>query len=202
MSLTSDPPVVQLTDYGRFKFEAEKKAKEAKKKQHVVSVKEIKMSIRIDDHDYEVKKNRAYRFLEEGNKVKCTIRLKGREVQHSKLAFDLGNRFVADLEDVGTLEGRIRQESFRIITMNFNPEKKSGAKKIVKQTATEKPAAKTTEEKPKVAASPKPKPEPKAVPAKKETEDAKAEPEKPKKSEKPKPQKEEKEDNNAKTKDA
>ncbi len=138
MSLASDPPVVQLTDYGRFKFEAEKKAREAKKKQHVVSVKEIKMGIRIDDHDYEVKKDRAYRFLEEGNKVKCTIRLKGREVQHANLAFDLGKRFVADLEEVGTLEGRIRQESFRIITMNFNPEKKSGVKKVVKQDHPEK----------------------------------------------------------------
>ncbi len=169
MSLASDPPVVQLTDYGRFKFESEKKAREAKKKQHVVSVKEIKMGIRIDEHDYEVKKNRAYRFLEEGNKVKCTIRLKGREVQHSNLAFDLGKRFVADLEDVGTLEGRIRQESFRIITMNFNPEKKSGAPKIIKQASSPK-SSDTVPEKTAVAAAEKVEEEEKALPIAKEPE--------------------------------
>lgn len=121
MSLDASPPVVRLVDFGKFKFETEKKAREAKKKQHVMAVKEIKMGVRIDDHDYSVKMNRARKFLEQGNKVKCTIRLKGREVQHSALAFDLARQFVADLEDVGTLEGQIRLEGSRNITLNLNP---------------------------------------------------------------------------------
>lgn len=121
ISLNSSPPVVKMVDYGRFKFELEKKAREAKKKQHVVEVKEIKMGIRIDDHDYMVKVNRAKHFLNEANKVKCTIRLKGREVQHRNLAIDLANRFVLDLQDAGQIEGTIRMESDRMITIHMNP---------------------------------------------------------------------------------
>lgn len=123
MSFDSSPLVVRLVDYGRYKFEQEKKAKEAKKKQHVVEIKEIKMGVRIDDHDYDTKMHRARRFLEEGNKVKCTIRLKGRETQHANLAFDLARRFVVDLEDQGSLEGDIRMEG-RTITLSIGPKKK------------------------------------------------------------------------------
>ena len=123
MSLDSAPPVVRLVDYGKFKFEADKKAREAKKKQHVVEIKEIKMSVRIDDHDYSTKLNHAQKFLEQGNKVKCSIRLKGRETQHSKLAFDLGRKFVVDLQDSGILEGDIRMEG-RTLTINIAPGKK------------------------------------------------------------------------------
>lgn len=123
MSFDSAPLVVRLVDYGKFKFEADKKAREAKKKQHVVEVKEIKMGVRIDDHDYNTKLAHAQKFLEAGNKVKCTIRLKGRETQHSNLAFDLGRKFVVDLQDFGTLEGDIRMEG-RTITINVSPGKK------------------------------------------------------------------------------
>ncbi len=123
MSFDSAPLVVRLVDYGRYKFEMEKKAKEAKKKQHVVEIKEIKMGVRIDDHDYETKVHRAQKFLEEGNKVKCSIRLKGRETQHSNLAFDLARRFVVDLQEQGSLEGDIRMEG-RTITLHIGPKKK------------------------------------------------------------------------------
>jgi translation initiation factor IF-3 len=123
MSFDSAPLVVRLVDFGKFKFENDKKAREAKKKQHVVEVKEIKMSVRIDDHDYETKKAHATKFLESGNKVKCTIRLKGRETQHANLAFDLGRKFVVDLQDVGSPEGDIRMEG-RTITINIGPAKK------------------------------------------------------------------------------
>lgn len=123
MSFDSAPLVVRLVDFGKFKFEADKKAREAKKKQHVVDVKEIKMSVRIDDHDYETKINHGQKFLEAGNKVKCTIRLKGRETQHSNLAFDLARKFVVDLQDVGSLEGDIRMEG-RTITLHIGPSKK------------------------------------------------------------------------------
>lgn len=135
MSLDSSPPVVRLVDFGKFKFEAEKKAREAKKKQHVVEVKEIKMGIRIDDHDYDVKLSHAKKFLQAGNKVKGTIRLKGRETQHANLAFDLANRFVVDLQDVGVLEGQIRLEG-RTITLQIGPAKiqPPAPKKVQKPT--------------------------------------------------------------------
>lgn len=120
MSLDSSPPVVRMVDFGKFKFEAEKKAREAKKKQHVVEVKEIKMGIRIDQHDYQVKLSHAVKFLQAGNKVKGTIRLKGREVQHTNLAFDLANRFIVDLENYGTQEGHFRLEG-KTITINISP---------------------------------------------------------------------------------
>lgn len=123
MSFDSVPLVVRMVDFGKFKFENDKKAREAKKKQHVVEVKEVKMGVRIDDHDYETKKGHAIKFLEAGNKVKCSIRLKGRETQHANLAFDLGRKFVVDLQDVGSLEGDLRMEG-RTITINIAPSRK------------------------------------------------------------------------------
>ena len=123
MSFDSSPLVVRLVDYGKFKFEADKKNREAKKKQHVVEVKEIKMGVRIDDHDYDTKVQHSKKFLEDGNKVKCSIRLKGRETQHSNLAFDLARKFVVDLQDVGSLEGDIRMEG-RTITLHVGSVKK------------------------------------------------------------------------------
>ncbi|MDX2084023.1 MAG: translation initiation factor IF-3 [Candidatus Melainabacteria bacterium] len=122
VSLDSDPPVVRLVDFGKFKFEAEKKAREAKKRQHVVDVKEIKMTVRIDRHDYETKVKHAQKFLEDGNKVKLTIRLKGRENQHQNLAFDLAKRFVVDLEIAGQAETPPRSEG-RTITVTLAPSK-------------------------------------------------------------------------------
>lgn len=122
MSLDSEPIVVRLIDYGKFKFEADKKAKEAKKKQHTVDTKEIKMGIRIDDHDYNVKMNHTKKFLSQGNKVKVTIRLKGREMQHKDLAFDLANRFIVDLEGIADQEGSTRLEG-RTININLAPSK-------------------------------------------------------------------------------
>jgi translation initiation factor IF-3 len=123
MSFDSAPLVVRLIDYGKFKFENEKKAREAKKKQHIVEIKEIKMGVRIDDHDYLTKVQRAQKFLEQGNKVKCSIRLKGRETQHANLAFDLGRKFVVDLQEFGALDGDLRMEG-RTITINVSPAKK------------------------------------------------------------------------------
>lgn len=123
VSFDSSPLVVRLVDFGKFKFEFEKKTREAKKKQHVVEVKEIKMTVRIGEHDYTTKQQRAAGFLQAGNKVKCTIRMKGRETQHSNLAFDLAKKFVVDLEEVATLEGSIRFEG-RNITLSLSPLKK------------------------------------------------------------------------------
>jgi len=94
------PPVAKILDYGKYRFEAEKKAKEAKKKQHVVEVKEIKMRYKIDVHDYNVRLKNIKKFLEAGNKVKVMVMLRGREIQHSGLAFDLAKRIISDLQDV------------------------------------------------------------------------------------------------------
>lgn len=94
-----EPPVAKILDYGKYKFEADKKAKEAKKKQHTVEIKEIKMRYKIDVHDYNVRVKNIKRFLEEGNKVKILVMLRGREFQHADLAFDLVKRIEASLQE-------------------------------------------------------------------------------------------------------
>lgn len=92
------PPVAKILDWGKYKYEAEKKAKEAKKKQHVVDLKEVKMRYKIDVHDYEVRLKAAKKFLSAGNKVKVVIMLRGREMQHNHLAMDLINKFLTEFE--------------------------------------------------------------------------------------------------------
>ena len=94
-----DPPVAKIMDFGKYKYEIEKRAKEAKKKQHTVDVKEIKIRYKIDTHDYQVRINNIKKFISQGNKVKIVVMLRGREMQHSQLAFDLANRFVEDLKN-------------------------------------------------------------------------------------------------------
>ena len=116
ISPNQEPPVAKILDYGKYKYELAKKAKEAKKKQHVVEIKEVKMRYKIDVHDYEVRIKAASKFISQGNKVKGVVMLRGREMQHSNLAFDLANRFIQDMlekADVGAvlekkpqLEGR------------------------------------------------------------------------------------------------
>jgi translation initiation factor IF-3 len=126
MSLESSPPVVRLIDYGKYKYEQEKKQRLAKKKQHVTEIKEIKMTVRIDDHDYQTKVNHAIKFLEQGDKVKLTLRLKGREIQHHNLGVNLANRFVADLEAHGTVDGRIQTQG-RLIGCVLSPKAGGGS---------------------------------------------------------------------------
>ena len=93
------PPVAKILDYGKYKYELAKKAKEAKKKQHTVDVKEVKIRYKIDTHDYLVRIKNIKKFISQGNKVKVVVMLRGREMQHSSLAFDLANRFIEDLKD-------------------------------------------------------------------------------------------------------
>lgn len=99
VSQNQEPPVCKIMDYGKYKYELEKKAKEAKKKQHVISIKEVKVRYKIDTHDYLVRINNIKKFIAQGNKVKIVVMLRGREMQHSKLAFDLANKFIEDLKD-------------------------------------------------------------------------------------------------------
>lgn len=100
----AEPPVCKLLDYGKFKYEAQKKANEARKKQKVIDVKEIKMRPNIDDHDYDVKLRNARRFMEEGDKVKVTMRFRGREMAHQDIGMNLLSRVRTDLDDIGKVE--------------------------------------------------------------------------------------------------
>lgn len=113
VSQNQEPPVAKILNYGKYKYELEKKAKEAKKKQHTVDIKEVKVRYKIDTHDYQVRIKNINKFIAQGNKVKVVVMLRGREMQHSNLAFDLANRFMEDLvgdtimvEKKPQLEGR------------------------------------------------------------------------------------------------
>lgn len=98
LSDKADPPVCRIMDYGKYKFEQEKKAREARKKQHTADVKEVKMRYKIEEHDYNVRVKQAERFLKDGDKVKATVMFRGREIQHSDLAEELLKRMATDLE--------------------------------------------------------------------------------------------------------
>lgn len=92
------PPVAKILDWGKYKYETEKRAKEAKKKQHTVDIKEVKMRYKIDVHDYEVRLKAAKKFIASGNKVKVVVMLRGREMQHNHLAMELINKFQGEFE--------------------------------------------------------------------------------------------------------
>ena len=94
---TAEPPVAKAMDYGQWQYENKKKQQEAKKKQHVIQVKELKFRPNTDDHDYDFKKNHAIRFLQEGNRVKAVVQFRGREIAHTDLGKNLLLRFAQDL---------------------------------------------------------------------------------------------------------
>ena len=118
----ADPPVCHIMDYGKYKFEQEKKAREARKKQHTADVKEVKMRYKIEDHDYQVRVNQAVRFLKDGDKVKATITFRGREIQHSDLAEDLLKRMATDLEELAEVQQAPKREG-RNMMMLLSPKK-------------------------------------------------------------------------------
>lgn len=101
MAPQAQPPVARIMDYGKYRFECEKKEKEAKKKQQIVELKEIQLSYRIDTHDFETKARQARKFLESGNKVRVVMRFKGREMSHMAIGKDVMSRFCEMLSDVG-----------------------------------------------------------------------------------------------------
>jgi translation initiation factor IF-3 len=110
VSPTAVPPVAKAIDYGHYQYEMKKKSHEAKKKQHVVQVKELKFRPNTDDHDYDFKKNHAIRFLQEGNRVKAVVQFRGREIAHTDLGRKLLNRFAEDLVAYGAVDGSARME--------------------------------------------------------------------------------------------
>ena len=104
ISPEAQPPVCKIMDFGKFKYQEQKKAAEARKKQKVVEVKEIKMRPGIDDHDYDTKMKAIRRFFEEGDKVKITLRFRGREMAHTHLGVDVLNRVKTDTEAIANVE--------------------------------------------------------------------------------------------------
>ena len=98
VSANQAPPVAKILDWGKYKYETEKRAKEAKKKQHTIDIKEVKMRYKIDVHDYDVRLKAAKKFLAAGNKVKVVVMLRGREMQHSHLAIELITKFQSEFE--------------------------------------------------------------------------------------------------------
>lgn len=116
-----EPPVAKILNYGKYKYELEKRAKEAKKKQHTVDVKEIKIRYKIDTHDYQVRIKSIEKFIAQGNKVKIVIMLRGREMQHSNLAFDLANKFLQDMENMPVVIEKKPQLEGRNVTLYVAP---------------------------------------------------------------------------------
>lgn len=122
VSENAKPPVCKIMDYGKYKYEQDKKQKEAKKKQHNADVKEVKMRYKIEEHDYNVRVKNAQRFLLSGDKVKATISFRGREIQHSRLAEDLLRRMAKDLEEYAEVQQFPKREG-RNMMMLLSPKK-------------------------------------------------------------------------------
>ena len=120
VSPNTDPPVCKILDYGKYKYEAQKKANEARKKQKVIEVKEIKMRPGIDDHDYDVKMRSIVRFIEEGDKVKVTLRFRGREMAHQNLGMKVLEKVRDQVEEMAKVEQFPKMEG-RLMTMVIAP---------------------------------------------------------------------------------
>jgi translation initiation factor IF-3 len=115
ISPESKPPVAKILDYGKFKYQEQKKAAEARKRQKVVEIKEIKMRPSIDDHDYDVKMRSMKRFFDEGDKVKVTLRFRGRELSHQELGWQVLQRVKSDTEPVAKVEAEPRMEGRQMV---------------------------------------------------------------------------------------
>lgn len=112
---TARPPVCRIMDYGKYRYEQSKRSKEARKKQKVIDVKEVRMTPKIDEHDFQVKYRRAEKFLKDGDKVKCTIRFRGREIVHSELGKQLLQRLADSLSEIAVVERPPRAEGRNMI---------------------------------------------------------------------------------------
>ncbi len=134
---TAEPPVAKAMDYGQWQYEQKKKQQEAKKKQHVIQVKELKFRPNTDDHDYDFKLKHAIRFLTEGNRVKAVVQFRGREIAHADLGKNLLMRLAGDLAQYGAIEGQPRLEG-RFAHIIITPVKKEGKKE---KPAEPKPSA-------------------------------------------------------------
>ena len=130
------PPVCRIQDYGKFLYEKDKSERAARKKQKIIVIKEVKFSVTVDEHDYQTKKNQAVRFLTEGDKVKASLRFKGRQMAHRELGYAIINRLIQDIGDAGTVEFMPRMEGTTLHAI-LAP----GKKEQQQQAAAKKPAA-------------------------------------------------------------
>jgi translation initiation factor IF-3 len=134
------PPVCRIQDYGRFLYEKEKSERAARKKQKVITVKEVKFSVTVDEHDYQTKKNQAVRFLNEGDKVKASLRFRGRQMAHRELGYAIINRLIQDVGEAGVVEFMPRMEG-PILHAILAPSKKADAPKPKPAQAPQPPAS-------------------------------------------------------------
>ncbi len=125
IAATAQPPVCRIMDFGKYQYQMEKKAREARKHQKNIVIKEVKFRPNTDDHDYEFKKNNVVRFLGEGDKVKATVQFRGREITHKEIGFQLINRLLQDVNEAALIEFRPRMEG-NSLTAILAPKKASG----------------------------------------------------------------------------
>lgn len=111
------PPVARIMDYGKYRFEMQKREKEARKKQKVINVKEVRLSPAIGDHDFETKLKNARRFLKKGDKVKVAVRFRGRAITHKDLGRDVLERFAEEVKDIATVEQKPKMEGRNMFMM-------------------------------------------------------------------------------------
>ena len=136
VSANAVPPVCRIQDYGRFLYEKEKSERAAKKKQKVVTVKEVKFSVTVDEHDYQTKKNKAVKFLADGDKVKASLRFRGRQMAHRDLGYNIINKLIQDIGDAGIVEFMPRMEG-TILHAILAPAKRQEAPKPKPAVATQ-----------------------------------------------------------------
>ncbi|HZS28363.1 MAG TPA: translation initiation factor IF-3 [Candidatus Angelobacter sp.] len=129
ISPTAVPPVCRIMDYGKFLYEQEKKERAAKKNQKQIVLKEVKFSVNVDEHDYVTKRNHVLRFLSEGDKVKASLRFRGREMAHQNLGRKVLERLVTEVGDKGIVEFRPRMEGNTVHVILAPPRQVPGAKK-------------------------------------------------------------------------
>jgi translation initiation factor IF-3 len=143
------PPVCRIMDYGKYLYEQEKKERAAKKHQKQIVLKEVKFSVNVDEHDYLTKKNHVLRFLAEGDKVKASLRFRGREMAHQNLGRNVLERLVTDVGDKGIVEFRPRMEGNTMHVILAPPRQVPGAKKPEKrpQPPQQQPSAQSAAEK-------------------------------------------------------
>ena len=117
ISPNAEPPVCKIMDFGKYKYETQKRESEARKKQKIIEVKEVKFRPNTDSHDYDVKMRNVFRFLENGDKVKVTLRFRGREMAHQNLGRELLERVAADVEELGKVENMPKMEGRQMVMM-------------------------------------------------------------------------------------
>jgi len=148
------PPVCRIMDYGKYLYEQEKKERAAKKHQKQIVLKEVKFSVNVDEHDYITKRNHVLRFLAEGDKVKASLRFRGREMAHQNLGRNVLERLVTDVGDKGIVEFRPRMEGNTMHVIMAPPRQMPGGKKPDKPSQPQQPGANKPDKPPQPQAAP------------------------------------------------